>query len=129
MLMPGTEFYDILNACLNVGGAVAISSSIYRVWRDKLVRGIHWGMLIFFISWSTWNLFLYLHLGLWFSFIAGILMVLTEGAYLSLLLYFSRQEQNDKDAYNQYLNSLVKPNSHATIKAKVYDKGQGDFLS
>ena len=93
--------WDFVNACLNIGGVIAITTSIYRVLRDKLVRGVHWGMLIFFITWSTWNLFLYYHIGLWMSVVAGFLMVLTETLYLFLLFYYSRNEI--KDGYSEYL--------------------------
>ena len=103
MIILGTEYYDVVNACLNIGGAIAISTSIYRVLRDKMVRGVHWGMLIFFISWSCWNLLLYTHVGLWYSFLAGILMVLTEAAYLILLIFYSRPQ---KDHYNEYLERI-----------------------
>jgi hypothetical protein len=84
-----------------MGGVLAISISIYRVCQDKLVKGIHWGMLIFFISWSTWNLFLYYHVGLWLSVAAGSLMVFTESIYLFLLLYYSKEEK--LDGYADYL--------------------------
>ena len=69
-----------------------------------MVRGVHWGMLIFFITWSTWNLVLYTHVGLWYSFLAGILMVLTEAIYLFLLIFYSRQEK--QDAFNGYLEDI-----------------------
>jgi hypothetical protein len=52
-----TQHYDLINAALNMGGAVAISTSIFRVLRDKMVKGVHWGMLIFFITWQSGTLF------------------------------------------------------------------------
>jgi hypothetical protein len=103
-----------------MGGAVAISTSIFRVLRDKMVKGVHWGMLIFFITWSIWNLVLYTHVGLWYSFLAGIIMVITEATYLFLLIFYSRQQQ--KDHYTEYLSGMVKPYSTHRFKAKVHQK-------
>jgi hypothetical protein len=102
-----TQHYDLINAALNMGGAVAISTSIFRVLRDKMVKGVHWGMLIFFITWSIWNLVLYTHVGLWYSFLAGIIMVITEATYLFLLIFYSKIEKDFiNDSYNSYLSRL-----------------------
>ena len=100
-----TQHYDVINAVLNIGGVIAISTSIYRVLRDKMVRGVHWGMLLFFISWSSWNLVLYSHVGLWYSVLAGIIMVITEATYLFLLIFYSYKQQ-EEDHYQQYIDSL-----------------------
>ena len=123
MTILGTEYYDLINACLNIGGAIAISTSIYRVLRDKMVRGVHWGMLSFFITWSTWNLVLYTHVGLWYSFLAGILMVLTEATYLFLLIFYSKQEQQDSfSAYLEDIGAYIPPKIRAKFRAKKVKK-------
>ena len=79
---------DIINALFNIGGVVSIWFSILTVLHDKAVAGIHWTMLVFFISWSTWNLYFYSHLKQWYSLSAGVLMVSTEITYMSLLIYY-----------------------------------------
>jgi uncharacterized membrane protein len=82
-----------------------------------MVKGVHWGMLIFFITWSSWNLLLYIHIGLWYSFFAGMVMVVTEAVYLGLLVFYSKIEKDFiNDSYNSYLSRL-----ESGSKSTVFD--------
>jgi hypothetical protein len=83
---------DIINAILNVCGAIAVSYSIRRLLAAKMVRGVQWGTILFFMSWSSWNLYLYAHLNLWYSLFGGMTIVMAEAVYISLLFYYSRKE-------------------------------------
>lgn len=106
---------DTINALFNLGGAAAISSSIWRLLNDKMVKGIHWGMLIFFASWSTWNLYFYYYFSQWYSVAAGVIMVASELVYLSLLIYYARHEPAN-DSYAAYLKEEF--NGHPEIRRK-----------
>ena len=79
---------DLINALFNVGGVTAVWISILTVMHDKNVAGIHWAMFLYFISWSSWNLIFWSHLKQWYSFIAGVLMVVSEFTYMILLIYY-----------------------------------------
>lgn len=83
---------DVINACFNVGGSLAIWSSIFKLYKDKLVRGIHWPMMIFFLSWSTWNIWFYAHFQQWVSVAAGFLMFTSEAVYISSIFYYIGKE-------------------------------------
>lgn len=80
---------DLVNALFNLGGALSISISIWDVYVDKAVSGVHWTTFIFFIIWSMWNLFFYSHLRQWYSVAAGILMVAAEVGYMTMLIYYA----------------------------------------
>ena len=102
---------DIINAIFNLCGAVAVSSSIYKLLQDKVVRGIYWPMIIFFISWSTWNLYFYGVLGQWYSVLGGISIVTAEAIYIYLLVHFSNLENLHKDSFSSYIEEMGNRNS------------------
>jgi len=93
---------DIIQAAFNIGGCIAISSSIWKLYHQKIVRGIHWPMMIFFMSWSSYNIYFYGHLVQNYSFYAGFTILTAEIIYLYLLLYYTYIEKKS-DSYSSYL--------------------------
>lgn len=63
---------DLINGLFELGGGFLIWLSVLKLHRDKVVRGVHWAPVLFFASWSIWNLYFYPSLGQWWSFAAGI---------------------------------------------------------
>ncbi len=94
-----TNYYpDLINAAFEGLGTFFVYLNIRRIQRDKIVRGVDWRVMAFFTTWGFWNIFYYPHLGQWSSFVAGISLVIVNVMYLSLMLYYVRQERvNDKD--------------------------------
>lgn len=82
---------DLVNAAFEFGGALAIGASVLRLVKDKQVHGVSLWMIGFFTSWGLWNLFYYPHLGQTWSFVAGIVVLLANLAYLSLLIHYSEE--------------------------------------
>ena len=68
-----------------------MTTSIVKVIRDKDVAGVHWPMFIFFMSWSTWNIYLFYSFSLWLSLVGGAAMLVTELVYILLLIKYSRK--------------------------------------
>lgn len=83
---------DLFNGLLQVVGVVFILRSILRLRRDKMVRGVSWDHVAYFNAWGFWNLFYYLSLGQWFSFVGGVGIVIVNSVWLAMLLYYSRNE-------------------------------------
>jgi len=106
---------DIIQACFNIGGALAISTSIRKLYREKVVRGVHWPMIIFFISWSCYNIYFYGNLNQSHSFYAGFTILTAEVTYLYLLIYYTYVEKKS-DSYSSYLEEYEKTKNIAADK-------------
>lgn len=82
---------DAVNATFELGGALLTTLSIRALWRDKILRGVHWGPTFFFTVWGFWNLIFYSAIAQPLSFLAGIALVLVNLTWLVSLLHFSRR--------------------------------------
>lgn len=82
---------DIINGCLECAAAGMTSLNVRRVWKDRMVRGVDWRVTAFHISWGLYNLYFYPSLGQWCSLAGGIVLTLTNAAYVASLLYFRRK--------------------------------------
>lgn len=83
---------DLANATFEGAASFFILLNVRRILRDKLVRGTDWRVMAFFAAWGYWNLFYYPYLGQWLSFAAGLGTVVTDTAYLALMIYYVRKE-------------------------------------
>lgn len=54
---------DVVNAAFECLGGFAVLLSIVKTLKDKQVRGVHWGTVVFFTTWGYWNLYYYPSLG------------------------------------------------------------------
>lgn len=79
---------DVINGCFELFGSFATWMSVLLLLEDKAVKGYSLFALIFFTSWSGWNLYYYAHLNQWASWTAGASMLLANIVYLSLALYY-----------------------------------------
>lgn len=85
---------DKINGTFELLGSVFIMLSIWKLYRDKLVRGISWWHVGFFSAWGYWNIYYYSSLDQWWSWSAGILLAFTNTAYLIMLLYYTKKEKH-----------------------------------
>ncbi len=67
--------------------------SIRRLWIDKLVRGVSLVPIAFFASWGFWNLYFYPSMDAWWSFLAGLFMVLANAAWLLQMGFYIGREK------------------------------------
>lgn len=86
---------DIINGIFELGGSPLILLSIFKLLKDKRVKGVSKYHVGFFTSWGLWNLFYYPHLDQWASFIGGLFIVITNTIWLSLMLYYIKKEKNE----------------------------------
>ena len=81
---------DLINGSFECFGGTLLCINIYRLLRDKQVRGISLIPVIFFTLWGYWNLFYYPHLNQWVSFFGGILVVLANTMWVLMAIYYKR---------------------------------------
>lgn len=84
---------DMINATFELGGAFAIAFSVWKVYNDKIVRGISWAHVSFFFAWGMWNLYFYPSVDAPWSFYAGIVLATVNGIYTAQLIYYTRKER------------------------------------
>lgn len=83
---------DLINGAFEFCGAAALTMNVYRILRDKQVRGMHWASTIFFTAWSLWNLGYYPTLHQWFSFAGGCAIAIANLVWL-ILVYVYRDRK------------------------------------
>lgn len=86
-----SSWQDFINGAFELLGAVAIFGHVWRLWKDKAVKGVSIVAVAFFSSWGFWNLYYYPHLDQWVSFIGGVAIVLGNCVWVAGLLYYSRR--------------------------------------
>lgn len=86
---------DTINGAFELSGGLANYLNVRQLYKDKKVRGIHWSTYAFFTTWGIWNLWYYPSLNQWMSFAGGCSIVLMNMTWLSLALYYIKQERNN----------------------------------
>ena len=77
-----------MNGLLELVGSGFLMLNVKTAYRARAVQGVHWTPFIFFALWGGWNLYYYPHLGQWFSFAGGCLLVMANLMYVFVLLRF-----------------------------------------
>lgn len=89
---------DLINGFFETSGSVFVLMSIWKLHKEKTVRGAHWATILFFTSWGFWNIYYYPHLEQWASFAGGLLLAFCNAVLLSQMLYYNYKEKKNKDA-------------------------------
>ena len=84
---------DIVNGLFELSGGYFVGLSVVKLHREKLVRGVAWQGVTFFMSWGLWNLFYYPHLGQWVSFFGGLSIVTVNAVWLGQIAYYTLMEK------------------------------------
>lgn len=91
---------DAINAFFESIGCFFIATSIVKLHKQKIVRGVSWLHAGFFATWGYWNIFYYPHLDQWLSFAGGMGITIANTIWLSQLIYYTRKEYNaEKEAH------------------------------
>ncbi len=80
---------DLVNSLFEFCGAPFILVSVFKLHKDKVVKGVSWVHVLFFTLWGFWNLYYYPFLGQWLSFYGGIAIVSANAIWVGLLMYYS----------------------------------------
>ena len=84
---------DFLNSLWELAGGAFIALNCLRLYRDKMVRGVHWATVTFFTGWGYWNIYYYPAIGQWWSFAGGCSVVAFNTLWLGQLIHYSRKER------------------------------------
>lgn len=97
----GQYMSDLINACFELSGGCIILLNVRQLYKDKELKGFHWGVLLFFTVWGYWNLYYYPHLQQWLSFIGGISVVSSNTIYLSMVIYYMIRSNKERQQVNE----------------------------
>lgn len=81
---------DLGNGTFELVGGLLNWMNVYRLYKDKALRGVHYLPAMFFTAWGYWNCFYYPHLHQWFSFTGGLVIVLANSAWVYLALKYRK---------------------------------------
>jgi len=79
---------DLVNGLFELFGGLFSYANVYKLWKDKQIKGIYWFPTFFFAAWGLWNLYFYPHLNQWLSFTGGLVIVSANIAWITLVFYF-----------------------------------------
>ena len=82
---------DFFNGCFELLGAAFTLLSVRQLLKDKEIKGMHWGPVVFFTSWSLFNLWFYPDNKLWWSFSGGVALAIVNSWWLFLVWYYKRR--------------------------------------
>lgn len=85
---------DLFNGLFEFLGALMLARNVLQLYRDKLVRGVHWLPTLFFAAWGIWNLYYYPSLSQWASFSGGLAIVLVNMLWLGMMIYYLWRERH-----------------------------------
>jgi hypothetical protein len=84
---------DLINGLFEFLGGVLICLSIYKLHKQKIVRGVSPLPVAFFALWGYWNLLYYPSLHQWFSFFGGLVVVTANTIWVIQMYYYLRKEK------------------------------------
>ncbi len=68
--------HDVINGAFEIVGAFLSWMNVYRLYKERVVKGVYWSVTAFFGIWGIWNLEFYSHLNQWWSFYGCIMLAL-----------------------------------------------------
>lgn len=84
---------DNVNGFFELCGGLFILLSVFKLHKQKKVRGVSAIGIAYFATWGYWNIYYYPHLNQWFSFVGGLLVVVVNTFWLGQILYYLRKEK------------------------------------
>jgi hypothetical protein len=82
---------DLINGSFEIFGGFILLINVFKMYKDRCLKGVHWGPVVFFTAWGFWNLFYYPHLDQWLSFVGGLFIVSVNFVWLIMTMYFLRR--------------------------------------
>ncbi len=88
---------DLGNGLFEAVGGGLLYSNVYRLYKDKMLKGVFWAPTAFFTAWGYWNCFYYPHLNQWFSFTGGLLVVSANSIWVYLALKYRKNDGSNNN--------------------------------
>lgn len=87
---------DTVNGAFEMLGSVFILMSVWKLRKDKQVKGVDWKHIAFFTAWGYWNLYYYPSLNQSMSFYGGIAIVLANMIWVLQLMHYTYKQKADE---------------------------------
>lgn len=81
---------DVINALFEFFGGCFLWWNVRQLYRDKQIKGVSVIATAFFASWGLWNCIFYPSVGAYWSFIAGINVVIANSVWVGQMLYYRK---------------------------------------
>ena len=88
---------DLVNGLFELIGSVLIWINVYKLYQDKIVKGIYWPVTFFWGIWGFWNLYYYPFLEQWLSFVGGLIMAIGNTAWVIMAYYYMIGRKDEKN--------------------------------
>ncbi len=81
--------FDVVNSVmvLTAGGFIAVS--VWKLYKDKLVRGVSPIHVGFFSAYGLWHIFFFSSLDQWWSVVGGIVAATMNTIWLTQIIYYT----------------------------------------
>ncbi len=85
---------DHVTALFELGATVMVCFNLYALYKDSQVKGVSIWTTVFFVLWGVWNLFFYPAYGLYWSYVAGALMLFANLIWVlgATILYWEHKK-------------------------------------
>jgi hypothetical protein len=94
---------DNVNGIYECGGAIALAVNCYQTYKDKEIKGLNLGSMLFFTSWGYWNLYFYPSLNQWMSTIGAAALVFFNTIWCCQAIYYTKRKKGALKRFNQAL--------------------------
>ena len=84
---------DLINGSFELVGGVVGWLNVYKLYKDKVVKGVYWPLSFFYLAWGLWNLGYYPYLKQPASFWGGVFMVTASLAWLKLASQYNKNSK------------------------------------
>lgn len=84
---------DFINGCFECVGAYFVWRNAWQLRKDREVKGVYWPTTVFFTVWGLWNLVFYSALEQWWSWAAGIVLMLGNVAWVVQLAIYMKTKK------------------------------------
>lgn len=77
---------DLVNGIFEAVGGSFVCMNAWKLWKDRVVRGVYWPATLVFTAWGLFNLYYYPHLGQWLSFTGGLVIVAGNAVWVTMAI-------------------------------------------
>jgi hypothetical protein len=82
---------DTINSIFQFAAAGVIWTNVFKLWRDKVVRGVYWPFSALFAAGSVWSVYFFVSLHQWHSVFGALLLAAANITWLTLAAYYMRR--------------------------------------
>lgn len=82
------NWLDLVNGVFEVGGGLIIWLNVFKIIKDKEVKGFDWRVSGFFSSWGLWNVLFYWGVNCLVSWVGSMFLLLGNVVWLSYVLKY-----------------------------------------